>query len=88
MFTLTTPAKTFTAADLDDLEKQLMLAQSFGTYPMWDYEEDDEWGDEWRRFDGRIWEDSDDPKAEIEDILDYAAWSLNTPREGVTLIEN
>lgn len=80
MITVHTPDKTFHAPDLSTLEDQLMSAQAFGSYPAYWWDDD---GMYWDSFDGRIWSGDGNAHLTLEDVADYAAWSLDIPAKQI-----
>lgn len=86
MITLTAGEKSFTAENFSNLADQIMREQDFGSYPIWQFNDDfeDFNADEeelgltpgWQRFDGATAPGKDAPVISEEEILAYARWSL------------
>lgn len=79
------PTGHITATNAADAERQIMNLQDFGSYPLWEWVEGgdagDEWDwepDQWLRFDDIVGGgDNTPPHIDAADLREYLAWSLN-----------
>lgn len=82
---ITWPTGHITATNAADAERQIMNLQDFGSYPLWEWVEGgdagDEWDwepDQWLRFDDIVGgSDNTPPHIDAADLREYLAWSLN-----------
>lgn len=83
--TIIWPTGHITATNAADAEHQIMDLQDFGAYPLWEWVEGgdagDEWDwepDQWIRFDDIVGgTGSYAPRITAADLREYLAWSLN-----------
>lgn len=83
--TIIWPTGHITATNAADAERQIMDLQDFGAYPLWEWVEGgdagDEWDwepDQWIRFDDIVGgSDNTPPHIDAADLREYLAWSLN-----------
>ena len=83
MITITYPGGRIDAWDADKAADQVMDQQSFGAYPLWDWDDDAQC---WLRYDGTEDYGRHCPRTAIEDLRDYTAWSLGAPADKVRIM--
>lgn len=82
MITITYPGGRINAQDAEDAADQLMGRQSFGAYPLWSWDDD---GGCWLYYDGAEDYGHHCPRAAVEDLRGYAAWSLEVDDDQVRI---
>lgn len=83
MITITYPGGRIDAWDAEEAADQVMGRQSFGAYPLWDWDDDAQC---WIRYDGAEDYGRHCPRADVEDLRDYAAWSLGARADQVRIM--
>lgn len=83
MITITYPGGRIDAQDAAAAADQLMGRQAFGSYPLWDWDDDAQY---WLRYDGAEDYGRHCPRTAIEDLRDYAAWSLGARADQVRIM--
>lgn len=82
---ITWPTGHITATNAADAECQIMELQDFGSYPLWEWVEGGDAGDDcdwepdqWLRFDDIVGGSGNTPpRIDAADLREYLAWSLN-----------
>lgn len=82
MITITYPGGRIDAQDAEDAADQLMGRQAFGSYPLWSWDDD---GGCWLYYDGAEDYGRHCPRAAVEDLRGYAAWSLEVDDDQVRI---
>ena len=82
MITITYPGGRIDAQDAEDAAGQLMGRQAFGSYPLWSWDDD---GGCWLYYDGAEDYGRHCPRAAVEDLRGYAAWSLEVDADKVRI---
>lgn len=82
MITITYPGGRINAQDAEDAAGQLMGRQAFGSYPLWSWDDD---GGCWLGYDGVEAYGRHPPRATVEDLRGYAAWSLGVDADQVRI---
>ena len=82
MITITYPGGRIDAQDAEDAAGQLMGRQAFGSYPLWSWDDD---GGCWLYYDGAEDYGHHCPRAAVEDLRGYAAWSLGVDDDQVRI---
>ena len=82
MITITYPGGRIDAQDAEVAADQLMGRQAFGSYPLWSWDDDAQC---WLGYDGAEDYGRHCPRTAIEDLRDYAAWSLGVAADQVRI---
>lgn len=82
MITIMYPGGRIDAQDAEDAAGQLMGRQAFGSYPLWSWNDDSQC---WLGYDGAEAYGRHPPRAAVEDLRDYAAWSLDVDADQVRI---
>lgn len=82
MITITYPGGRIDAQDAEDAADQLMGRQPFGAYPLWSWDDDAQC---WLGYDGAEAYGHHCPRAAVEDLRGYAAWSLEVDDDQVRI---
>ena len=82
MITIMYPGGRIDAQDAEDAADQLMGRQAFGSYPLWAWDDD---GGCWLYYDGAEDYGRHCPRAAVEDLRGYAAWSLEVDDDQVRI---
>lgn len=82
MITITYPGGRIDAQDAEDAADQVMGRQAFGSYPIWSWDDDAQC---WLRYDGAEDYGHHCPRASVEDLRGYAAWSLGVDDDQVRI---
>ena len=83
MITITYPGGRIDAWDAEEAADQVMDRQAFGSYPLWAWDDDAQC---WIRYDGAEDDGRHCPRADVEDLRDYAAWSLGARADQVRIM--
>ena len=82
MITITYPGGRIDAQGAEAAADQLMGRQSFGAYPLWAWDDDAQC---WLGYDGAEDYGRHCPRAAVEDLRGYAAWSLGVDADQVRI---